>query len=140
MSMTIENSNPIPQDNDLQYKIILIVEDILYVLKSIETVLKEEGYYVITAMNGKDALEIFKKYSPDLVSIDQKLPDMNGTKLLEEINKLNLVKKPKIIFISANYDKDEIQNILKQNVSNYLIKPFKKNKLIEVVKNLIGDP
>jgi two-component system, chemotaxis family, chemotaxis protein CheY len=139
--MEIENNNPGSSlDNNIQIKTILVIEDILYVLKSIENILKEEGYYILTAMNGKDALEMFKNYSPDLVTIDQKLPDTSGTKLLEEINKMNLNKKPKIIFISANYDKDEIQNILLHNVNNYLIKPFKKNKLVEVVKELIGNP
>ena len=138
--MTTENSNQDSLEIGSQYKIILIVDDILYVLKSIENVLKEEGYYVLTAMTGQEALEKYKKYSPDLVTIDMKLPDMRGTKLLEEINKLNSDKKPKIIFISAMYHKEEIHNILKLNVSNYLIKPFKKNKLIEVVKELIGDP
>jgi two-component system, chemotaxis family, chemotaxis protein CheY len=139
--MEIENSKPGSSlDNNIQFKTILVIEDILYVLKSIEKILKEEGYYVLTAMTGKEALEIFKNYSPDLVTIDQKLPDTSGTKLLEEINKLNLDKKPKIIFISAIYDKDEIQKLLLHNVSNYLIKPFKKNKLVEVVKELIGNP
>jgi len=138
--MNLEDDISNIPENEIHFKIILIIDDILYVLKSITTILKEEGYFVLTAKSGQEALGLLNKYSPDLVTIDMKLPDISGLQLLEKINKLELKKKPKIIFISANYDKDEIQNILKQNVSNYLLKPFKKSKLIEVVKELIGNP
>ena len=136
-SVKNNDNNNIPKDA----KMILVVDDILYILKSIENVLKEAGYVVIGAMTGKETLELLKKYSPELITIDQKLPDTTGVKLVNEIKKIPLIKMPKIIFISAMYDKDEIHNILKQgDISNYLIKPFKKNKLLEVVKELIGEP
>jgi CheY-like chemotaxis protein len=137
--------NNTPKDAVLQedstIKSILVIDDILYILKSITNVLKGEGYVVLNAMNGAETLELLKKNLPDLITIDQKLPDTTGLKLAREIRKLPLLKKPKIIFISANYDKEEIQNILQnEDISNYLIKPFKKDKLIEVVKELIGEP
>ena len=120
-------------------KKILVIDDILYVVKSISRILTDEGYYVLSALTGKEALEILKKFSPDLITIDQKLPDMTGVKLLEEIKKLDFEIFPKIVFISAIYDKEQIESVLKLYVSNYILKPFKKSKLIEIVNNLIGD-
>ena len=120
-------------------KKILVIDDILYVVKSISRILTDEGYYVLSALTGKEALEILKKYKPDLITIDQKLPDMSGIKLLEEIKKLDFETFPKIIFISAIYDKDQIEAILKLFVSNYILKPFKKSKLLEIVNDLIGE-
>ena len=120
-------------------KKILVVDDILYVVKSIESILINAGYQVITAMTGNEAIQKYKKYLPDLITIDQKLPDMSGSKLIEQIKKHFSDTPPKIIIISANYNKEEIKSLLNLNVDNYLLKPFKKNKLIEVVKELIGD-
>lgn len=132
-----------PDEKDISQlgytKKILVVDDILYVVKSIEAILTSQGYQVITAMTGNEAIQKFKKYSPDLITVDQKLPDMSGSKLIEELRKLFTDIAPKIIIISAIYNKDEIKSLLNLNVDNYLLKPFKKNKLIEVVKELLGD-
>ncbi len=118
------------------FKKILIVDDIIYVVRSITKILKDEGYFILTATTGKEALEKFEKYSPDLVTIDQKLPDMTGRQLVERI--LGLAgQRPKIIFISSVYEKDEIREILKGGVDDYLLKPFQKAKLIETVKRLL---
>lgn len=118
------------------FKKILVVDDILYVLKSISKILKSEGYFVITAMTGKDALAKYKNYSPDLVTVDQKLPDMTGSQLVKKIREIDVEQKSKIIFISAVYDKEEIKSILNLNVNNYLLKPFQKKKLIETVNSI----
>jgi CheY-like chemotaxis protein len=133
-----ENFNDYEYNSSLSKKI-LVVDDILYVVKSISKILTDEGYYVLTALTGKEALEILKTFTPDLITIDQKLPDMTGNTLLEEIKKLDLDIFPKIIFISAVYDKDLIGKILKKFVNNYILKPFKKSKLIETVNELIGE-
>ena len=136
--MIINNfdENNIDIDKLSSFKKILVVDDILYVVKSISKILTDEGYYVFTAMTGKEALEALKKYPIDLITIDQKLPDMSGVKLVEEIRKLNIELFPKIIFISAIYDKEEIQSILTHSVDNFILKPFKKNKLLEIVNEL----
>lgn len=117
---------------------ILVVDDILYVVKSIGRVLSGEGYFVLTSRTGREALQKFKEYSPDLVTIDQKLPDMTGKQLVQMIRKIDTTGKARIIFISAVDDKQEIQSILQQGIDDYLVKPFKKNRLIETVKSLIG--
>jgi len=121
------------------FKKILVVDDIMYVVKSISKILRDEGYFVITAMSGNEALSKFFKYSPDLVTIDQKLPDMTGIQLVEKIQTSNANPKPKIVFITAVYEKDEVRSILNLDVDNYLLKPFQKNKLISIVKELIGE-
>ncbi|MCK4797961.1 MAG: response regulator [Spirochaetes bacterium] len=119
-------------------KKILIVDDILYIVKSISKILQDEGYFVITAMSGGEALVKFEKYSPNLITIDQNLPDMTGFQLVEKIRKLKERDSTKIIFISALYEKEIIKSILSHGVDNYLIKPFEKNNLIKTVKELIG--
>jgi DNA-binding response OmpR family regulator len=120
------------------FKKILVIDDITYVVRSISRILRGQGYFVITAMTGKDALDKFNKYNPDLITVDQKLPDMSGLQLVEKIRQLDRGNKTKIIFISAVQEKNEIKSILNTGIDNYILKPFQKEMLVRVVKDLIG--
>jgi two-component system, chemotaxis family, chemotaxis protein CheY len=119
------------------FKKVLIVDDILYVAKSITKILKDAGYFTFTALSGREALEKCKAYAPDLVTVDQKLPDMSGLQLAQKILALPSATPPRIIFISSVYEREEIEQIMKQGIDDYLLKPFTKAKLIETVKRLI---
>lgn len=123
----------------IKMKRILIVDDILYIVKSLSNILKDEGYSIITAMSGAEALTRLEKYSPDLITIDQNLPDMTGINLVKKIRENEKYKDLKIIFISAVYERDKIKMILQLGIDNYLMKPFKKKKLIETIEKLLGD-
>jgi CheY-like chemotaxis protein len=134
----MEGPRTISKDIDPgSFKKILIVDDIMYVVKSLTRILRDEGYFILTATSGKEALGKFKAYSPDLVTIDQKLPDMTGLQLVDMILSLKSSRPPRIIFISSVYDRDEIKEIMKHGIDDYLLKPFQKAKLIETVRRLI---
>jgi CheY-like chemotaxis protein len=120
------------------FKKVLVVDDITYIVKSISRILRSGGYFVMTAMTGKEAIEKFNKFKPHLMTIDQNLPDMTGLQLAERIKKHNEGEKVKIIFVSAVQDKHEIRSILKSGINNYILKPFKKEILLAAVKKLIG--
>ena len=123
--------------NQKGFKKVLVVDDIMYVVKSISRILSGAGYFVISAMTGKEALEKFIKYKPDLLTVDQKLPDMTGDRLVELIRENDKGKTP-VVFISAVHARSEIKPIINLGVSSYILKPFKKEKLLETVKKLIG--
>ncbi len=118
-------------------KKILIVEDLTYVIKTIERILTEAGYFVLTAKDGEEAIEKFKNYSPHLITVDHKLPDMTGVQLVEQIRKIGSEVTPKIVFITAFDDVDTIRSIVKLGIDDFLIKPFQKNKLLETVKKTL---
>lgn len=120
------------------FKKVLVVDDITYVVKSISRILTGAGYFVISAMTGKDALEKFRRYKPDLLTVDQKLPDMTGDHLVELIRETEAGRKTPVIFISAVHNRSEIKPIINLGVSCYILKPFKKEKLLENVRRLIG--
>lgn len=121
------------------FKKILVVDDILYVLKSISKILREEGYFVVTARNGKEALFKFKNLQPDLITVDQRLPDMSGIELVQEIKRMEGNEDIKIVFISAFDEKETIHSSLNLGINHFLLKPFKKKRLIDIVSNLIGE-
>jgi len=119
-------------------KKILVIDDITYVVRSISRILRARGYYVVTAMTGKDALKKYEKYKPDLMTVDQKLPDMSGLQFVEKVRKLYSEDSVKVIFVSAVQEKEEIKKIINSGIDNYLLKPFKKDMLITAVTKLIG--
>jgi DNA-binding response OmpR family regulator len=80
---------------------ILIVDDDQNILRLYKEELEEEGYVVVTASNGQEALEQFDKESPDLVTLDILLPDIDGIKLLRQMKE----KRPRMpIIMSTAYD------------------------------------
>jgi DNA-binding response OmpR family regulator len=80
---------------------ILIVDDDQNILRLYKEELEEEGYSVITASNGKEALEKFEREEPDLVTLDILLPDVDGIKLLRQIKE----EKPRLpVIMSTAYD------------------------------------
>jgi CheY-like chemotaxis protein len=133
----MESHDISPEASGQAFKKVLIVDDILYVVKSITRILKDAGYFTLTALSAREALEKCKAYSPDLVTVDQKLPDMSGEQLVQQILALPGVPPPRIIFISSVYEREEIERIMKQGIDDYLLKPFTKAKLIETVKRLL---
>jgi DNA-binding response OmpR family regulator len=80
---------------------ILIVDDDQNILRLYKEELEEEGYNVVTASNGQEALEQFDKELPDLVTLDILLPDIDGIKLLRQMKE----KRPRMpIIMSTAYD------------------------------------
>jgi DNA-binding response OmpR family regulator len=80
---------------------ILIVDDDQNILRLYKEELEEEGYLIVTASNGQEAMERFEKEDPDLVTLDILLPDVDGIKLLRQMKE----KKPRLpIIMSTAYD------------------------------------
>ncbi|MGA2479158.1 MAG: response regulator [Spirochaetia bacterium] len=124
-------------EKERAFKKVLVVDDILYVVKSLAKVLRDEGYFVLTALSGTEALEKFSEHTPDAVTVDQRLPDMSGLQLAEKIISLSSGAPPRIIFISSVYDREEIAAIMKRGIDDYLMKPFTRAKLLETLGRLL---
>lgn len=120
-------------------KRILVVDDIAYVQKSIAKALEEAGYTVFTASNGKEALEKCEVYAPALITLDMNLPDINGIELLKRLAGTIVNNNTKTIFISAVHDKSLIKTVFNRGADYYMIKPFKRGKLVENVKKLLEE-
>jgi DNA-binding response OmpR family regulator len=80
---------------------VLIVDDDAHILQLYKMELEEEGYEVLTASTGKEAMEVFEKENPDLVTLDILMPDIDGITLLRKMKEL----KPRMpIIMSTAYD------------------------------------
>ena len=119
-----------------QKKTLLIVDDSLIIRQVIARFLENFNIEVIaTAHNGETALELYKKFHPDYVTLDITMPGLGGFFVLEEMVKIN--KSSKIIVITALADKGTGLKALKMGASSYLTKPFGAQKFKSAFERLI---
>ena len=90
---------------------------------------------IIEARNGKEALELNRELNPDIIIMDIKMPGINGIKALELIKKENPNKE--IIMLTAYDDFEFIHKVLVLCGSDYILKPIKPDKIMEIVDNII---
>jgi len=112
---------------------ILIADDSKTIRKIMKLQLEDMGHKVIAeAENGNEAVELYFKHSPDLITMDMQMPDMNGLEAVKTIKKVD--KKVKIIMITAHGQKDLVMGSIKQGVSDYVLKPITTEKLEASIK------
>lgn len=114
---------------------LLCVEDdesVREVYKLLFTMLFKEVYF---ANNGKEGLELFKKYKPDIVLTDERMPVMNGLDMIKEIRKID--KSVPIILVTAFENKDILKKSIDLNITAYVKKPITKEKLIEAFEKAV---
>jgi len=121
---------------DEQQKTLLIVDDSLVVRKAIKKFLEEYNLKIVgNASNGEDALELFKKFRPDFVTLDITMPGLDGFHVLEEMIKIN--QQTHIIVITALADKATGLKAIKSGATNFLTKPFGPVKLKKAFDRLL---
>ncbi len=113
---------------------ILHADDEAFILSLSSSVLGSEGYEVLQAHDGQEAVDIARKGGLDLILMDMKMPNKDGMSAIEEIR--NFSKNIPIVIISAY-----IAAELKQKASNfncaYLLKPYRCEELVGTVKQIL---
>jgi signal transduction histidine kinase len=114
---------------------ILVVEDNLPLLYGLRDLLEREGYEVLTARNGMEALEIMAKTRPDLIISDIMMPRMDGYAFYEAVrSKPEWVLIP-FIFLTAKGSLEDIIQGKSLGVEDYITKPFDARELLAVVRS-----
>jgi two-component system, NtrC family, response regulator len=111
---------------------ILIVDDEKNYLTILSALLEDEGFEVLTAPGGSEALEIHKSSDLDLILTDMKMPKMDGIELLENI-KENDPDLP-VIMMTAHGTVDKAVEAMQKGAYTYVLKPFDNERLIIYVK------
>ncbi len=113
---------------------ILVVDDDKEIVNAIDIYLKKEGYNVLKAYNGKQALEVIEKNEIHLVILDIMMPEKDGIETLEEIR--NDKTLPVILLSAKSEDYDKIGG-LNAGADDYITKPFNPLELIARVNSNI---
>jgi DNA-binding NtrC family response regulator len=111
---------------------ILVVDDESDVRKTLSSILFKEGYSVETVENGKQAIRASEKSHFDVALIDIKLPDMEGTELLNRLEEEqpHMVK----IIITGFPTLENAMKTVNEGADGYILKPFDVQKLLEMIK------
>lgn len=110
---------------------ILIVDDEEDVLQLVSIVLREDGYSVVKARNGREALDLFPGVIPDLVLLDVRMPGMNGPQFISEYRAMVDQAAP-VVLMTASARPDE--EAAKIGAIGWIEKPFDLDTLSETVK------
>lgn len=120
-------------------KKILVVEDYEDARTMIRVRLMLEGYQIIEAANGKDAIELATNESPDLIIMDVAMPVLDGIETTRILKSLNETKRIPIIALTAHIHNSFIKEKTKEaGVDEYLGKPVDIEVLLERIKQLIA--
>lgn len=105
-------------------KTIAVVDDDIYIGNMLEEVLTKEGYHVLRAYSGTEAVLLLSSNQPDLVLLDLMLPGLNGSEVLVHIRNIP------VIIISAKVDIHDKVKLLLQGAADYMTKPFDIQELL----------
>jgi CheY-like chemotaxis protein/anti-sigma regulatory factor (Ser/Thr protein kinase) len=112
-------------------KLVEVVEDDVHVSTMIKMLLEDEGFSVIPARSGKDALTIAREHKPDIITLDIYLPDMNGFDLLQKLHTDPVTSHIPVVVLSILADKEKGDQL---GVFDYLEKPIDVEKLHQILR------
>ncbi len=114
---------------------IIIIDDDMEQVESIKILMKLKKIEVVAVgYNGKDAVELYKKYKPDVVLLDLMMPEYDGCYAIEEITKLD--PNAKVILVSGSLDQEAKKIAKYKTVHSMISKPFLANDLIKKIANV----
>lgn len=114
---------------------VLVVDDAIFMRRVIREMLEKNGYEVIgEAENGKIAIQKYKEYKPDIVTLDITMPEMSGSMALKEI--INLDKDAKVIMVTAMGQEELVKEAIIAGAKSFIVKPFTEEKLIQVLQKI----
>ena len=116
---------------------ILIVDDEPSIVVPLEFLMNQNGYHVLVAESGEEAIEMISKHKPDLILLDIMLPGIDGFEVCEIIRLSPELKDIKIIFLTARGREMDIAKGLVLGADAYITKPFSNSAIIQRVEELL---
>ena len=119
-------------------KTILVADDEPNIVISLEYLLKREGYTVLVAHDGQEALEAIATQRPDLVLLDVMMPVKTGFEVCQEVRASDTLQHTKILMLTAKGRDTEVAKGLAIGADAYVTKPFSTKELVAKVKSMLG--
>lgn len=119
-------------------KMILAVDDSASIRQMVAFTLKSSGYEVVEAVDGMDGLEKAKTKTFNLILSDQNMPRMDGLTMIKSLRAMPQYKTVPILVLTTESSDAMKQAGRAAGATGWLVKPFDPQKLIEVVKKVIG--
>ncbi|MBJ7551843.1 response regulator [Marinomonas ostreistagni] len=118
-------------------KKILLVDDSMTMLMSMEGVLKRAGFDVKTATDGNKALALIDSYAPDLVITDLNMPGMDGIELIKKIKQNASMRFKPILMLTTESQESKKVEAKSAGATGWLVKPVSPTDLTSVIKKVL---
>ncbi|HEX9721240.1 MAG TPA: response regulator [Ramlibacter sp.] len=120
-------------------KTVLIADDEPNIVISLEFLLEQDGYRVLLARDGHEALEAIEREVPDLVLLDVMLPRLSGYDVCQRIRQKPELAKVRVIMLTARGREVEVTKGLALGADAYVTKPFSTRDLLVQIRRQLGD-
>lgn len=115
---------------------ILVVDDAAFMRMRCAKLLKDNGYDVIEASNGLEAVSSFREQRPDAVLLDITMPEMDGLAALKEIKKIDPAAR--VAMVTAMGQQSMVMDALKSGARDFVLKPFQPERVLDSLKKLLA--
>jgi two-component system chemotaxis response regulator CheY len=120
---------------DLETLNVMVVDDSPIIVRKLTALLNTLGYNVIkTAEDGAEAVEDYKQYKPDIVTMDVTMPKMDGIEATQAI--ISEFPDAKIVMVTSHGQETMVLNALKAGAKGYILKPFHQQKVYETIQKV----
>ena len=116
---------------------VLIVDDEIDILDLLEYNLEKEGYKVIRAMDGEEAIDLARKHKPDMILLDIMMPKLDGIETCRRIRAIKGMKKVFIVFLTARSEEYSELAGFEVGADDYISKPVKPRVLLSRLRAIL---
>ncbi len=118
---------------------ILIVDDEPHMIRLAELSLRKGAFDVVTARNGRDAVELASSEKPDLIVMDVQMPEMDGLEALQALKSNSETTGIPVVILTARGHQLTRQEAVGIGASSFLTKPFSPTQLLSEVQRILGE-
>jgi two-component system chemotaxis response regulator CheY len=117
---------------------VLTVDDSRVTLKILRKLLADTEFDIVgEAGQGQEALEQYRQTSPDLVILDIVMPDMDGVQILDGIREID--PGARVVMVSSLGTKEKVMECLEKGAKSFLMKPYEKEDLLQVLRKVVEE-
>lgn len=117
---------------------ILVVDDSKFMRMLLGDLLSRNGFEVFEAESGEEALEVYRKERPDLVTLDILMPGRDGIETVGDLREED--PKARIVMVTALGMEDYIQRALEAGADGFILKPFSPERVLDTLKEVLDRP
>ena len=115
---------------------IMVVDDAAFMRQRCSQMLSQNGYQVVEAASGTEAVEKYKEVKPAGVLLDITMPDMDGLKALKEL--IEFDPNARVSMVTAMGQQSIVIECLKSGAKDFVVKPFDADRVLAAVKKMLG--
>ncbi len=118
---------------------IMIVDDSKFTRKMLSDILTEKGHQIVgEAENAEEAVELYERLKPDLVTLDIIMPEVEGTDAISALKAMKRVNpKAKVVMVSAMGQQEVVEECIQAGARDFIVKPIQPSNVVGVVESLL---